>query len=290
MVHRIRIMRVTVAALLLVVTCAAAIVVAREAPKTKEQPATIQLDLKYIKARVMKEQNWSAEFTEAVAVEYKRFWALHAAHPDAYLVPSLAVDEMWHAHILFTAKYAADCQRVFGSFLHHYPTIEDGEGADATAETTEPVGTEKHVDMKSEKQSDYDQTLALYESEFGVKPNHVWVKQQQQQSSESDDAAGCGSTCHAATKKSDAAGCSNCSNCGSKCKNKTGGAAAGCGNCHAGGDKTAKNDKQSAGCGNCHASKKSAGCGHCHAKSSKKSTAVAAGYATYTARHNKAAV
>jgi hypothetical protein len=31
------------------------------------------------------------------------------------------VDTFWHYHILDTRKYAADCQAVFGQFLHHFP-------------------------------------------------------------------------------------------------------------------------------------------------------------------------
>lgn len=84
---------------------------------------------------------------------------------------------MWHAHILFTQKYAADCDRIFGSFLHHFPTVDEDETAaaasvpgDATAPEME--GLKFPAD---EKASDYAAMLALYESEFGVKPNHIWV-------------------------------------------------------------------------------------------------------------------
>lgn len=41
--------------------------------------------------------------------------------PDQPLVPSCWVDDFWHLHILDTIKYAEDCNRFFGYFLHHFP-------------------------------------------------------------------------------------------------------------------------------------------------------------------------
>lgn len=35
--------------------------------------------------------------------------------------PSRLADQMWHAHILHTKKYAVDCRKLFGRFLHHQP-------------------------------------------------------------------------------------------------------------------------------------------------------------------------
>jgi hypothetical protein len=40
------------------------------------------------------------------------------------------VDTFWHFHILDTVKYAADCERVFGYFLHHNPYIGLRGGGD----------------------------------------------------------------------------------------------------------------------------------------------------------------
>jgi hypothetical protein len=39
------------------------------------------------------------------------------------------LDWMWHAFLLFTADYAAFCDRYFGSFLHHVPEDEADEPA-----------------------------------------------------------------------------------------------------------------------------------------------------------------
>ncbi|GGY83730.1 hypothetical protein ACFFTM_05820 [Pseudoduganella plicata] len=43
--------------------------------------------------------------------------------PQEQTAPLQDVDTFWHYHILDTLKYAADCQAVFGYFLHHFPYI-----------------------------------------------------------------------------------------------------------------------------------------------------------------------
>ncbi|MCL6485635.1 MAG: hypothetical protein I4O49_15950, partial [Janthinobacterium lividum] len=53
--------------------------------------------------------------------------------PQEETAPLMDVDTFWHYHILDTLKYAADCDQVFGYFLHHFPYIglrgEDDEAA-----------------------------------------------------------------------------------------------------------------------------------------------------------------
>lgn len=82
--------------------------------------------------------------------EYRRFLALRMAHPEAEIVPCRSVDEMWHRHILDTRAYAADCDRIFGSFVHHFPYFGLRGEADALA-----------------LESAYDNTLELYRDAFG---------------------------------------------------------------------------------------------------------------------------
>jgi hypothetical protein len=59
------------------------------------------------------------------------------AFPGGTIAPVVDVDEFWHYHILNTRKYAADCQEIFGYFLHHFPYAgmrgEDDEKALARA-------------------------------------------------------------------------------------------------------------------------------------------------------------
>jgi hypothetical protein len=45
----------------------------------------------------------------------------------------MKLDWMWHAFLLFTADYAAFCDRYFGSFLHHVPEDEPDEPASLDA-------------------------------------------------------------------------------------------------------------------------------------------------------------
>jgi hypothetical protein len=52
---------------------------------------------------------------------YRRFLKLRVLHPGATIVPARELDRVWHAHLLDTAKYRADCDHVFGRFLDHFP-------------------------------------------------------------------------------------------------------------------------------------------------------------------------
>jgi hypothetical protein len=61
-----------------------------------------------------------------VTSEYERFLFLHAAFPSHEVVPSKSVDLLWHAHILSTRDYFADCERMFGAYLHHAPSFGEG--------------------------------------------------------------------------------------------------------------------------------------------------------------------
>ncbi|MCM5681291.1 glycine-rich domain-containing protein-like [Schlegelella sp. S2-27] len=84
------------------------------------------LDLEPIKFKLTCEKDeyrWSREHAERIEVGYKRFLALMAKYPERAIAPTRDIDTFWHAHILDTRKYAADCQRVFGEFVHHYPYV-----------------------------------------------------------------------------------------------------------------------------------------------------------------------
>lgn len=87
--------------------------------------AAIQaLDLAPIKFKLMDPQEgegWSRETVDRLETEYKRFLTLLVKYPDAVIAPTKEVDAFWHGHILDTMKYAEDCERVFGYFLHHFP-------------------------------------------------------------------------------------------------------------------------------------------------------------------------
>lgn len=94
------------------------------------------LDLEPIKVKLMHEasgEGWSLQKANAVEFEYRRFLYLMKTFPHEQTAPLWDVDIFWHYHILDTMKYAADCDAVFGYFLHHFPYLglrgEDDEEA-----------------------------------------------------------------------------------------------------------------------------------------------------------------
>ena len=98
--------------------------------------AIADLDLDAIKVKLMHRESgegWSLEKANAVEFEYRRFLFLMKQFPQEETAPLMDVDTFWHYHILDTLKYAADCEQVFGYFLHHFPYIglrgEDDEAA-----------------------------------------------------------------------------------------------------------------------------------------------------------------
>lgn len=84
------------------------------------------LDLDPIKVKLMHEESgegWSLAYADAVEFEYRRFLYLAKKFPLEQAAPCFDVDVFWHYHILDTMKYAADCETVFGYFLHHFPYL-----------------------------------------------------------------------------------------------------------------------------------------------------------------------
>jgi len=85
------------------------------------------LDLDPIKVKLMHKESgegWSLELANKVEFEYRRFLHLLKLFPNEPVAPRFDVDIFWHYHILHTMKYAADCDQIFGYFLHHNPYSE----------------------------------------------------------------------------------------------------------------------------------------------------------------------
>ena len=96
----------------------------RTKPVAQVVAAIQALDLEPIKFKLMdpeEGQGWSREYVERMAIAYKRFLTLLVTHPETTVAPTKDIDKFWHGHILDTMKYAEDCERVFGYFLHHFP-------------------------------------------------------------------------------------------------------------------------------------------------------------------------
>ncbi len=116
--------------------------------------AAIQaLDLGPIKLKLLDPEEghgWSREYADRMELAYKRFLILSITHPKETLAPSKDVDRFWHGHILDTLKYAEDCEKVFGYFLHHFPYF-GMRGAEDAANLAEAA----------------ENTKRLYRQEFG---------------------------------------------------------------------------------------------------------------------------
>ena len=112
------------------------------------------LDFEHIKLKLMHKkfgEGWSEARAKAADTEYRRFLYLHSIFPNAGIVPTMDVDTFWHYHILDTANYGADCDHVFGYFLHHYPYL-------GLLDDDEPG-----IEIESAKK-----TRVLYEAVFGA--------------------------------------------------------------------------------------------------------------------------
>lgn len=93
--------------------------------KSKEElrAAIDVLDLGCIKYKLMHPADgeaWTKEKADRVETLYKRFLFMAVTDPRPFM-PTSEIDDMWHAHILDTAKYVTDCEATFGFFLHHFP-------------------------------------------------------------------------------------------------------------------------------------------------------------------------
>ncbi len=121
------------------------------------------LDLAPIKFKLMNKEEghgWSREYADHMEIEYKRFLILLAKYPEASIAPSKEVDKFWHGHILDTLKYAEDCHRVFGYFLHHFPYFgmrgsEDAANLAAAADEMNRLYRKEFGDAQAAQSSAY---------------------------------------------------------------------------------------------------------------------------------------
>jgi hypothetical protein len=106
-----------------------------------EFQAIANLDLDPIKVKLMHKESgegWSLDYVNMIEHEYRRFLYLVKMYPHEPVAPMFDVDIFWHYHILDTMKYAADCDSLFGYFLHHFPYV--GLRGDDDQATREHVG------------------------------------------------------------------------------------------------------------------------------------------------------
>lgn len=80
-----------------------------------------KLDLEPIMARVAAETGLPAATLARAEMLYRQFLILKADNPGRIIPPPKLADLVWHEHIVFTKRYIADCEMVFGTYLHHSP-------------------------------------------------------------------------------------------------------------------------------------------------------------------------
>jgi hypothetical protein len=122
--------------------------------RTPEQvrAAIDALDLTQVLAKATETYQWTPEQAGQADHWYRNFLWLCYKHGPPLGAIGKDADDLWHVHLLDTAKYRADCQTVFGHFLDHTPLY----GPPGARET------ETHT-----------ATTALYQSEFGALPAKI---------------------------------------------------------------------------------------------------------------------
>jgi len=148
------------------------------------------IDLSMVKLKLMDEEEgegWDKEHTDHVEKKYRRYLCMLYLYPEASVVPTKAIDQFWHQHILDTRAYAADCERVFGYFVHHFPYF----------------GMRSEEDAK-DLLSSFERTKQIHQALFG----EPYIPERGD--SDATTCHKCGSTCHKC-----ASGCSGikCTKC-----------------------------------------------------------------------------
>lgn len=91
------------------------------------------LDFSLILDKMIKHNGWLESDALETCQQYKNYLFLIKKYgKESRFPPSDDIDEFWHSHILDTKKYIEDCNKIFGSYLHHYPYFGiDGQTNDA---------------------------------------------------------------------------------------------------------------------------------------------------------------
>ena len=145
--------------------------------------AVDQIDLTPVNTKLRHDdpQRWTDEILAETELNYRRFLALNAAFPGATLSVNELLDDYWHQHILDTRKYAADCETIFGEFLHHYPYfgLADEQEWQANLDTfayTQQIWQEAFgVSLTGATTLTLDKVLGGYTTEPDLTPNRIYA-------------------------------------------------------------------------------------------------------------------
>ena len=89
---------------------------------TQQAMARVEkLDFTMLKEKLAMQEEWTAELIAEAEQSYRQFLVLNMLYPTKKIVPTLTIDEFWHAHILDTRAYVADCKALSGKYMNHYP-------------------------------------------------------------------------------------------------------------------------------------------------------------------------
>ncbi|GMI49187.1 hypothetical protein TrCOL_g9039 [Triparma columacea] len=124
-----------------------------------------------ILSKCTRHNDWDQTYASQVLDEYAKFFYLASLPNRVPLVPSPAVDEIWHQHILTTKKYQEDCGRLVGHFVHHCPSFTAEERAGLAPK--------------------FEKTKAAYENKFGEMPENIWAGDKANCNKRCDDGCGC---------------------------------------------------------------------------------------------------
>jgi hypothetical protein len=128
-----------------------------------------QLDFSDIKSKLSEKKGFWWRLThklDRIEEEYRQFLYLIATNPGKTVVPwSQPLDDFWHEHILDTHKYTADCQQIFGQYIHHNPHLN--------------VGTE-------DQKKAFSETKVMYRAAFQE------LADKKKQGATGDSSSGCG--------------------------------------------------------------------------------------------------
>lgn len=146
--------------------------------------------------RYCRDYDVSRETGERHARELRRFLVLCALNPEVRYGMRGNVDDIWHTFLIYSRDYAAFCDVVAGTFVHHVP-----EG-----------GAEGSESARAESRASYDRTLADYETSFGQPPpKDIWPRIAAAKGLTGSEA--CGSSCSRCGH--------GCSSCGHGCRGCT---------------------------------------------------------------------
>jgi hypothetical protein len=98
-----------------------------------------RIDLTKVMADVVAENGIDAETALRAEDLYRKYLTLIARYPGQDFTPSRLIDLVWHAHITSTRQYMADCDLLFGEYLHHTMIEDQPTRLEASREGTSNV-------------------------------------------------------------------------------------------------------------------------------------------------------